>query len=79
MGRSNKAILVWIVCIYFSTYNAYYMVDAYIYRNEQCLGTRRFTTIKTLENYVKYILPRVSGLGKYYYVIKNNYAGINVK
>lgn len=55
------------------------MVDAYIYQNERCLGTRRFTTIKALENYVKYILPRISGLGKYNYVIKNNYAEINVK
>lgn len=55
------------------------MVNAYIYRNECCLGTRRFTTINALENYVKYILPRISGLGKYYYVLKNNYAGINIK
>ena len=55
------------------------MVSAYIYRNEHCLGIRRFTTIKTLENYVKYILPRISGFGKYSYVIKNNYAGVNIK
>lgn len=55
------------------------MVDAYIYQNERCLGTRRFSTINALENYCKYILPRTSGIGKYYYVIKNNYSGINIK
>lgn len=54
------------------------MVNAYIYRDERCLGVRRFTTINALENYCNYILPRISGFGKYSYVIKNNYAGINV-
>ena len=54
------------------------MVNAYIYRNECCIGVRRFTTINALENYCKYVLPRISGFGKYYYVLKNNYAGINM-
>ena len=54
------------------------MVNAYIYRNEHCIGVRCFTTINALENYCKYVLPRISGFGKYYYVLKNNYAGINI-
>ena len=46
------------------------MVNAYIYRNENCIGARRFTTINALENYCKYVLPRICGYGTYYFVVK---------
>lgn len=46
------------------------MLNCYIYRDEKCLGLRRFTNIQAAKNYCKYVLPRISGYGAYYFVVK---------
>ena len=46
------------------------MLNCYIYRNEKCLGLRRFTDMRAAKNYCKYVLPRICGYGTYYFVVK---------